>query len=173
MIISNITLALLEDSGWYMPDYSLAEPMWWGKNRGCDFTIYNKCPNGSPQSEATGEFCTYPDNTWGCDVYGDDKSVCTKQGNLFAEGCPVDVSQTPLIGDCWKAQPSSTMAQILGDISKNVFKEKRSENAKCFRVKSMTQKKFNQDADVNYYPICYEYTCVFGDAKNPKKVTAI
>ena len=37
MLISEITLALFEDSGWYMPDYSQAEDMWWGKNRGCDF----------------------------------------------------------------------------------------------------------------------------------------
>ncbi len=38
MLISKITLALFEDSGWYMPDYSQAEDMWWGKNRGCKIT---------------------------------------------------------------------------------------------------------------------------------------
>lgn len=48
MLITNVTLALLEDSGWYKPDYTSAEPMWWGKNRGCDFTIYDKCSMGNP-----------------------------------------------------------------------------------------------------------------------------
>lgn len=35
MAVSNMTLALFEDSGWYKPDYSKAEDLWWGKNGGC------------------------------------------------------------------------------------------------------------------------------------------
>lgn len=42
--ISNFTLALFEDSGWYKVDYSKAEQMLWGKNKGCDF-LENKCIN--------------------------------------------------------------------------------------------------------------------------------
>lgn len=34
-IISDISLAFLQDSGWYMPDYSKAEKLLWGKGRGC------------------------------------------------------------------------------------------------------------------------------------------
>ncbi len=37
MAISSFTLALYEDSNWYGVDYTLAEPMFWGKNGGCDF----------------------------------------------------------------------------------------------------------------------------------------
>ncbi|KAJ3639882.1 hypothetical protein Zmor_003253 [Zophobas morio] len=36
-IISRITLALMEDTGWYLANFSMAEPMSWGKNLGCDF----------------------------------------------------------------------------------------------------------------------------------------
>jgi len=37
IIISKISLALFEDSGWYGVDYSYAEEMFWGKNEGCAF----------------------------------------------------------------------------------------------------------------------------------------
>ncbi|XP_013398644.1 leishmanolysin-like peptidase [Lingula anatina] len=35
--ISRITLALMEDTGWYRVNYAMAEPLQWGKNLGCDF----------------------------------------------------------------------------------------------------------------------------------------
>lgn len=38
-IISRITLALMEDTGWYIANYSMAEPMSWGKGLGCDFVM--------------------------------------------------------------------------------------------------------------------------------------
>ena len=30
-------MALMEDSGWYKPDYNYAEPFNWGKDEGCTF----------------------------------------------------------------------------------------------------------------------------------------
>ncbi|XP_022901692.1 leishmanolysin-like peptidase [Onthophagus taurus] len=38
-IISNVTLALMEDTGWYRANYAMAEPMSWGKGLGCDFVM--------------------------------------------------------------------------------------------------------------------------------------
>lgn len=35
--LSNFTLAALEDTGYYSPDYSQAEELEWGRNAGCDF----------------------------------------------------------------------------------------------------------------------------------------
>lgn len=34
---SRITFAMLEDTGWYRADYSLAQPLDWGRGLGCDF----------------------------------------------------------------------------------------------------------------------------------------
>ncbi|XP_078581847.1 leishmanolysin-like peptidase [Branchiostoma floridae x Branchiostoma japonicum] len=34
---SRLTLALMEDTGWYRANYDMAEPLLWGKNLGCDF----------------------------------------------------------------------------------------------------------------------------------------
>jgi hypothetical protein len=39
--ISAITLGLLEDSGWYQPQYQLADRMEWGSGAGCDFVERN------------------------------------------------------------------------------------------------------------------------------------
>ena len=41
-LISGITLALFEDSGWYKPEYSKANLYLWGKDQGCGF-FANKC----------------------------------------------------------------------------------------------------------------------------------
>ncbi|CAH1774924.1 unnamed protein product, partial [Owenia fusiformis] len=35
--VSRVTLALMEDTGWYRANYDMAEPLLWGKNLGCDF----------------------------------------------------------------------------------------------------------------------------------------
>lgn len=37
--ISRITLALMEDTGWYKANYSMAQPMTWGKGLGCEFVM--------------------------------------------------------------------------------------------------------------------------------------
>jgi leishmanolysin len=39
---SELTFALMEDSGWYEVDWSWAEPMNWGADAGCNF-IEQKC----------------------------------------------------------------------------------------------------------------------------------
>ncbi|KAL6728750.1 hypothetical protein Aduo_010489 [Ancylostoma duodenale] len=36
-VYSRLTLALLEDSGWYKPNYENAEELHWGRKLGCDF----------------------------------------------------------------------------------------------------------------------------------------
>mmetsp|Transcript_5939 Transcript_5939/g.9113 ORF Transcript_5939/g.9113 Transcript_5939/m.9113 type:complete len:695 (+) Transcript_5939:173-2257(+) len=41
-IYSRVTLALFEDSGWYLPDYRYAQPLEWGAGAGCSF-VEDKC----------------------------------------------------------------------------------------------------------------------------------
>ena len=38
-IYSRITMALMEDTGWYMPNYEMADTLKWGKGLGCDFAL--------------------------------------------------------------------------------------------------------------------------------------
>lgn len=43
--LSNLTLALLQDSGFYTVNYSISESkfMWFGRARGCSFLTSNLC----------------------------------------------------------------------------------------------------------------------------------
>ena len=54
-VISDITLALFEDSGFYKVDYNAAELFRFGKNKGCDFFNKNCIENGEVLFE--NEFC--------------------------------------------------------------------------------------------------------------------
>ncbi|CAG0915170.1 unnamed protein product, partial [Notodromas monacha] len=38
-VYSRITLALLEDTGWYLPNYEMAQPLSWGRGLGCEFAM--------------------------------------------------------------------------------------------------------------------------------------
>lgn len=38
-VFSSITLALMEDTGWYKANYEMASDLTWGKNLGCDFVM--------------------------------------------------------------------------------------------------------------------------------------
>ncbi|CAG0880548.1 unnamed protein product [Darwinula stevensoni] len=38
-VYSRITLALMEDTGWYYPNYEMAQELSWGKGLGCDFAM--------------------------------------------------------------------------------------------------------------------------------------
>jgi len=60
-LISEITLALLEDSGWYKVDYEMANMFHWGQNKGCAF-FEEKCISKSPDklnylTKFKNEFC--------------------------------------------------------------------------------------------------------------------
>jgi leishmanolysin-like peptidase len=38
-IYSRITMALMEDTGWYLPNYDMADDFKWGRDLGCDFAV--------------------------------------------------------------------------------------------------------------------------------------
>ncbi|KAL5517551.1 hypothetical protein EMCRGX_G003113 [Ephydatia muelleri] len=82
--LSEMTLALLQDTGWYQVDFSKAEPLQWGKNAGCQFVlgscrgyINNRLPTGG----STVPFCSDITNTskplkLGCTLDRDATGYC-------------------------------------------------------------------------------------------------
>ena len=38
-VYSRITLALMEDTGWYSANYTMAQELGWGRKLGCDFAM--------------------------------------------------------------------------------------------------------------------------------------
>lgn len=55
-IYSRMTFAILEDSGWYEPDYSLAQDLHWGNGWGCDFAL-NSCMEILESNAVDSPFC--------------------------------------------------------------------------------------------------------------------
>jgi len=53
---SEFTLAFLEETGWYQVDYKYAEPMTYGKDKGCDF-LNQLCVNQTTLEPRSKEFC--------------------------------------------------------------------------------------------------------------------
>jgi len=77
--ISEFSLALLEGSGWYVPDYNYAEPYLFGQGKGCDF-INAKC---SLTNATFAEYCAGNDR--GCAPNGRGGGKC--RVDPLSEGC--------------------------------------------------------------------------------------
>lgn len=78
--ISEFSLAMLEGSGWYVANYTYAEPFFAGQGQGCNY-IYGTCPsNGTQPFE---EFCG--DSARGCSAVGRGGGLC--QVDSKADGC--------------------------------------------------------------------------------------
>ena len=72
-----MTLAVAEASGWYKPDYSKADLLYWGRNKGCDF-LEDKCiieGDGGTPFAISSEFCASPGER-GCDFEHLAPSTC-------------------------------------------------------------------------------------------------
>jgi leishmanolysin len=59
-VLSKVTLALFEDSGWYKANFSAAEPLYWGRNLGCGFATRG-C--NSTNWNQPGYYCDTPQTT--------------------------------------------------------------------------------------------------------------
>jgi len=69
--VSEFTLAALEGSGWYVADYSFAEPFFFGEGQGCDFY------NGPKINADTEEYCA-EERSMGCAPTGRGGGKCRK-----------------------------------------------------------------------------------------------
>jgi hypothetical protein len=70
-VFSDLTLALLEDTGWYGVNNSLTGQLLWGQGMGCDFAL-RSCPNWP---DWQGYFCTNKGGR-GCTADYQAKGVC-------------------------------------------------------------------------------------------------
>ena len=80
-VISEFTLALLEDSGWYKVNYYTGGLMRFGKNKGCEF-IYNRC-----SEKFKNEFCENKENFnskyTSCSSGRLSRTYCSYEGNNY------------------------------------------------------------------------------------------
>ena len=104
-VVSEFTLALLEDSGWYQVNYFTGGLMRFGKNRGCNF-LNNDCANKTTlKSNFKSEFCDFDEgNQPTCSSGRQSRTYCKSYiglneknykrfgawfGRINADNCPV------------------------------------------------------------------------------------
>ena len=189
VVISDFTLALLEDSGWYKVNYFTGGLMRFGKNKGCNFLNYI-CPSDNRESLYKNEFFGYSDiNNPSCTSGRLSRTYCLSQsysgsdfrgiGGLFknADYCYTfyfrqeEENIQQYIGNCkiGKGDYGSNIAykdynnnQIKiknGDLE-NILGEVYSDNSFC--VLSEVYDLYNTSTK-NFggiiHPICYEMFC--------------
>lgn len=81
-VYSKLTLAILQDTGWYIPDYNRAEQLEWGKDLGCNFAK-KSCKSWIDERRAMKlsirPFCDKPKGDLlqiSCTDDGNSKAVC-------------------------------------------------------------------------------------------------
>jgi hypothetical protein len=133
--ITEITLALLESTGWYKVDYSVAEPLVWGQGKGCGFlNTYCKASNGVARFK---EFCAA--NTNGCAVGGRMGAFCN--ADSFSDNCPYMTGYAN--SDCENKGSQSTIAG-----------EAHGVGSKCF-MSSL----YSSGSLGAHRPMCFKRTC--------------
>ena len=136
-VISNITLAALEDSGWYRPHYEQAEWLAWGEGKGCDFST-QRCNNGWPRSggyfcDSNGQLgCTYDRKAvGGCQLAASAGSLDERYNYLgtgemgvdeLADYCPY----TRFYSNTW-------CTKVLSDDTPNDYGETYDGTGRCFQ----------------------------------------
>lgn len=77
LVISNITLSLFRDTGWYSVNYSLAEPFYMGSGQGCNFPL-GKCSTWTQRAT----FCSIETGPTTCTVDRRAKGYCDYEDNI-------------------------------------------------------------------------------------------
>jgi hypothetical protein len=182
-IYSNITLALFYDSGWYDIEWSKAQELVWGNNKGCSFATDNcanwpkdggyKCDQINPNTGIGTEFCSWDYRGHGYCNIRDYSTALPTQFQHY--GSPTIGGHSELMDYCGFVYPNvycglgsdSIYNQI--DLSKiSSTGEKYSTSSLCF-VANLN--KVNSAINLQNYgigeiivsalsPKCYNATCV-------------
>ena len=138
--VSEFTLALLEDSGWYIPNYNYAEPYHFGAGQGCGF-LTSSCASSSFNY---GEFCKTSSATRACSFQGRGGGTC--QSDFRSDGCKY--YNTNLNDDC--ENPSAANFARLP----NLQSFGRTAGSKCFNGNLAST-----SSGTTATSFCFKYTC--------------
>jgi len=137
---SELTLTVLEASGWYAPDYSYGEPFTFGQGQGCSFLNY-QCTGSSMWDN---EFCTGTNAQRGCSPTGRGGGYCNSD---------------PLLGNCrymyaFENQDCEYDDGYNDARLPNVEVYGRGAGSKCFTGDLNTRASSNGQTS-----FCFKYTC--------------
>jgi hypothetical protein len=139
--ITEFSLSVLEGSGWYMPNYTYAEPFYFGQGQGCNF-LYADCAASNFASYGFSDFCT--GSTRGCTQVGRGGGICSN--DTRSEECRYNIPNYDY--DC-ENEFASDNARFP---TKEVFG--RGAGARCFEGNVSTLSKSSLTS------FCLKFTCV-------------
>jgi len=135
--ITEFDLAVLEGSGWYMPNYTYAEPFYFGKGQGCNF-LYKSCSSSTFNYD---EFCT--GSSRGCSPVGRGGGVCTV--DTRSDDCSYHIPNVEYDCENPEAEDNARYPEI------ETFG--RTAGSKCFAGNLTRLTKSSQTS------FCFKYTC--------------
>lgn len=158
-VLSPLTLALMEDSGWYVGNYSQANLLPWGHGVGCEF-LDSSCLSNDESTGKTsvprysrGAFCSAP-NSRGCSSGQTHKMACTvldyslyyppayppSRYQYFSAsdtlGGPEEVDYCPVYGSTYSGlKPEQLECENANNVDNfNLFSEYYGEGSKCYET---------------------------------------
>lgn len=150
---SRLTLALMEDTGWYKVNYDMAQPLRWGKNLGCIFAK-NSCKAWmDTHGKNLDPFCNETRKESGCSEdrtavamcnlkefnqalpqqYQYFKSAKVGGGVELADFCPYYQGFTWTKGQVDKRQSGCTSERNSKQQKENYALEKYGQSSRCFK----------------------------------------
>lgn len=136
--LSEFSLALLEGSGWYMPNYTYADPFFVGQGEGCGF-ISTSCSSTSILNYD--EFCSGSGR--GCAAVGTGGGVCST--DTRSDGCSYYIP--PIQYSC-ESDDAVSYARF-----PKLESFGRAAGSKCFSGNLSTSSKSTQSS------FCFKYSC--------------
>lgn len=167
-ILSDITLALFEDSGWYDVDYTKANVFVWGKGKGCDF--FNLQCMSNLKTLFKDEFCMEP-NQEVCSITKKSRGLCEmEKENGEYRGTDFLMDKCPIPGNFLETTKDDDEEKEIKEkgqhyyynscrygVRKNIELESIGENSSCFNGRYKKKK--------DSIALCLEYHCN-GETKN-------
>ena len=130
-ILSSLTLALMEDSGWYKANYTVSRMSPWGLGGGCDFveqTCLTKVAGGQPTvpNYARGFFCA-SEGEKGCSSEHTHKMACQIINYLFVVGQDVPTANQFFPVTSLGGPQQSDFCPVYG----STYQNKKAESLNC------------------------------------------
>ena len=172
MVISDITLAFFEDTGFYKANYYTGGLFRFGKNQGCAFLEEECVTNNGKSTSFPNEFCTEPEAYYcgsnhisrgDCYIIEHDDPLDSQftyfndkytGGTSYADYCPVmnTFYDEDLDNDYQFPQNCKYGAKLYGDVQEVI-----GDKSVCFET-SLTSKSSDEYLD-DTYSICYQIQC--------------
>jgi len=139
--VSEFSLGVLEASGWYQPNYTYAEPFYFGQGQGCNF-LYGDCGLSTFSKNGFEEFCY--DSSRGCTPVGRGGGICSN--DTRSDNCRYNIPNLDYDCENDAAADNARFPEV------EVFG--RAAGSKCFSGNLTKLTKSTQTS------MCFKYTCV-------------